>query len=57
MAKYFIDTDIYYQGKKQLPRKILLTSVVVEPDGATAHCYDENGDGYTLSVSDIFEEN
>ena len=55
MSKYFIDDNIYFQGKKQAPRKVKLISVT-EIDNEKAICYDENGDSYTLELSKIYEE-
>lgn len=55
MSKYFIDDNIYFQGKKQIPRKVKLTSVTAIDD-EKAICYDENGDSYTLELSKIYDE-
>lgn len=53
--KYFIDEEIYYQGKKQPPRKVYLPIVIPNEDGKTALCYDEDGDYYTLPLTEIKE--
>lgn len=55
--KYFIDDNIWYQGKRQPPRKVELPTVIPDPNGRTALCYDRDGDYYTLNLSDIKEEN
>ena len=55
MTKYFIDNEIYFQGKRQEPRKVLLTSV--EVIGNKAICYDEDGDVYTLEPTQILDDN
>ena len=57
MAKYFIDTEIYYNGKKQAPKKVILPIVHIESSGDKATCYDEDGDEYTLRLNEIFEDN
>ena len=57
MAKYFIDKEIYFQNIKQPPRKVLLPVVIANADGQTALCYDEDGNNYTLNISEIFEDN
>lgn len=56
MAKYFTDTEIYFQGKKQKPKKVVLTSVEII-DNNKAICYDEDGDVYTLDVNQILDDN
>ena len=54
--KYFIDKEIYYQGKKQPPRKVCLPVVIPDPNGRTALCFDNDGDEYTLPLTEIFED-
>lgn len=54
--KYFIDTNIWYHGERQEPRKIELVKVIPDPNGITALCYDKDGDDYTLELSEIFED-
>ncbi len=54
--KYFIDTNIWYQGKRQPPKKVELLQVWENDDKETACCYDEYGNSYTLKIIDIFEE-
>lgn len=53
--KYFIDEEIYYQGKKQPPRKVDLPIVIPNADGETALCYDKDGADYTLPLTAIKE--
>jgi DNA-binding transcriptional regulator YiaG len=57
MSKYFIDTEIYYQNKKQPPKKVIITTMYNEPNGHTALCYDEDGDEYSIELSDIYDDN
>lgn len=54
--KYFIDDNIWYQGKRQPPRKVELPIVIPDPNGRTALCYDKDWDYYTLNLSDIKED-
>lgn len=54
--KYFIDDNIWYHGEKQPPRKVRLPTVIPDPNGRTALCYDEDENEYTLNLSDIKEE-
>ena len=54
--KYFIDDNIWYQGKRQPPRKVELPTVIPDPNGITALCYDKDGDDYTLPLSEIFDD-
>lgn len=55
--KYFIDSNIWYQGKLQPPRKVELPIVIPDPNGRTALCYDNDGDYYTLPLTEIHEDN
>lgn len=55
--KYFIDDNIWFQGKRQPPRKVYLPVVINEPNGRTALCYDKDGADYTLDLNDIKEDN
>lgn len=55
--KYFIDSNIWYQGKLQPPRKVALPIVIPDPNGRTALCYDNDGDYYTLSLTEIHDDN
>ena len=52
--KYFIDYEVWYQGKKQQPRKVELISVIPR-DKETAFCYDKDGDEYILPLSEIID--
>lgn len=54
--KYFIDNDVWYQGKRQPPRKVVLEVVIPNQDGKSATCYDKDGDSYTLKLTEILEE-
>lgn len=51
--KYFIDNNIWFQGVRQPPRKVLLEIVIPNKDGLTATCYDTDGDQYQLLLTDI----
>ena len=51
--KYFIDNNIWFQGKRQPPRKVLLEIIIPNKDGLTATCYDTDGDEYCLLLTDI----
>lgn len=53
---YFNDTNIWYQGERQPPRKVELPVVIPNPDGITATCCDNDGDWYTLTLTEIFED-
>lgn len=57
MAKYFIDSEIYWQGKRQPPRKVILPIVEENDDKKTALCYDEDWNAYILDLSEIFDDN
>lgn len=57
MSKYFIDKEVYFQNKKMPPRKVIIASMYNEPNGHTALCYDEDGDEYSIELSDIFDDN
>lgn len=54
--KYFIDNNIWFQGKRQPPRKVLLEFVIPNKDGLTATCYDTDGDQYQLLLTDIRDD-
>ena len=54
--KYFVDKNIWYQGKLQEPRKVELIKVIPDPNGKTALCYDRDGNDYTLPLCDIIDE-
>lgn len=54
--KYFIDDNIWYQGKRQPPRKVELVAVFPNNDNLTETCYDSDGDEYTLKLDEIFSE-
>ena len=53
--KYFIDDNIWYQGKKQPSRKVEIVTMYKEPNGKTAVCYDKDGDEYRLNLNEIFD--
>lgn len=54
--KYFIDNNIWFQGKRQPPRKVLLYIVIPNKDGLTATCYDTDCDKYCLLLTDICDD-
>lgn len=55
MKQYFIDTEIYFQGEKQPPRKVYLP-VVIPCDDGSLFCYDEDGNDYSLPKEAVFTE-
>lgn len=57
MSKYFIDKEIYFQGKKQPPRKIILYNVDESNDGTMIKAQDELGNYYNLELSEVFDDN
>ena len=56
MAKYFIDKEIYWQGKKQVPRKVIIHNITYCDDNKNVICYDDEGDCYILPITDIFDD-
>lgn len=57
MAKYFIDREIYWQGKRQPPRKIILKEIIPRLNGHSAICYDEYDNDYDIELTEIFDDN
>lgn len=55
MSKYFIDTQIYFQGKRMPPRKVPI-KIDVE-DEKEIHCYDEDGNFYSIPKEKIYDDN
>lgn len=53
--RYFIDTNIWYQGKRQPPRKVELLACYPLNDG-NYYCIDGDGDSYTLTRDQILVE-
>ena len=51
---YFMDDEIYYQGKKQPPRKVKCF-YLSESDGIVKF-YDSEGDSYTMPKERVFEK-
>lgn len=51
---YFIDTEIYYQGKKQPSRKVELFNVNII--GNTVYGADENDNEYEILKSQLIVE-
>ena len=41
MSKYFIDREIWFQNKKQPPRKVIVHSIIKEFQDNYSICYDE----------------
>lgn len=54
--KYFVDKNIWFNGKRQPPRKVELIKVDPNPNVITATCIDKDGDSYTLNLSEIFDD-
>lgn len=52
--KYFIDTQIYFQGKQQPPRRVPVYDLKLAQGKAYFH--DRDGDHYVLSEDEIFED-
>lgn len=57
MAKYFIDTENCKRGKKQPPRKVILTNISSDQNSETAVGYDADGGAHTLKLVDILDDN
>lgn len=53
MNYYFIDREIYYQNKKQEPRKIQCFNLKIK--GNIATFIDEDGNDYIVSSCDILD--
>ena len=56
MAKYFMNDEVYFQGKKLPPQKTILPIVEESKDGITTLAYDEYGNSYKLKLIEIFED-
>lgn len=56
MAKYFMNDEVYFQGKKLPPQKTILPIVGESKDGITTLAYDEAGNSYRLKLTEIFED-
>ena len=54
MRYFFIEDEIYYEGKKQPPRKTELFDVSIAYDKVFG--YDENGNCYTLNKEQVVTE-
>lgn len=52
---YFIDDNIWYQGKRLEPRKVYCYNLVIDIYGY-AHFNDEDGDSYKIPTNMIFFE-
>ncbi len=55
MSKYFIDTQIYFQGKKMPPRKVPVK--IDKENEKEVHCYDEDGNFYSIPKEKIHDDN
>ena len=53
--KYFVDTDIYFQGKRQPPRRIPVYDAKVS--NGKVFCRDALDNHYTLNENEVFEDN
>lgn len=56
MSKYFIDREIYFQNKKQPPRKIILHNIYSNFNPNSVIAYDELDNEYVLEISEIFDD-
>ena len=56
MAKYFIDREIYFQGKQMPPKKVIITQMEPEMNGKTVLCYDKDGNDYSIDISEIRDD-
>lgn len=54
--KYFIDDNIWYQGKRQPPRKVYLKSAHIEPNEKYVTCYDMDDNEYRLKIEEVMED-
>lgn len=57
MSKYFIDREIYFQGKKQPPRKVILHNIYNNFSPKSVIAYDELDNEYVLDANEIFDDN
>lgn len=57
MSKYFIDRNIWFQNKKQPPRKILLHNIYNNFNPQSVIAYDELDNEYVLEITEIFDDN
>ncbi len=55
MIKYFMNDEVYFQGKK-LPQQKTILPIVEDREDGTAFCYDESGNSYILKWSEILED-
>ena len=51
---YFIDKEIYFQGKKMPDRKVELFNVAFNGNIVTG--FDEDGNDYTIDKSELIKE-
>lgn len=51
---YFIDKQIYYQGKRMPERKVELFNLSFDSYDVTG--YDKDGDEYTIPIGDLIKE-
>lgn len=52
--KYFVDTEIYFQGKLQPPRRVPLYEV--KTSNGKVYCKDKQDNQYTLNQEEVFED-
>lgn len=55
MWYYFIDSEIYFQGKQQPPRKVEIFSIY-DISNDKICCRDADGDVYELNKNEIIME-
>ena len=52
--KYFVDTEIFFQGKLQPPRRVPVYDVKVI--NGKVYCRDKANNQYTLNENEVFED-
>ena len=52
--KYFVDTEIYYQGNRQPPRRVPVYDVKIS--NGKVYCKDKQENQYTLNENEVFED-
>lgn len=57
MSKYFIDREIYFQGKRQPPRKVILHKIYNNFNNHSVIAYDELDNEYVLETTEIYDDN
>ena len=55
MSKYFIDTHIYFKGKRIPPRKIIVK--IDSESEKEYYCYDEDENFYSIPKEKLYDDN